>query len=152
MIDGVIVKDLTTHSDERGFFREIIRDSDDFFSEGFGQMSHSLVYAGVIKAWHGHKIQTQWNYITTGLIKVALYDSRENSHTYGKIMGFLAGENQKAQVYSFPNGVLHGYKCISGPMNIIYVTSGTYNIEEEIRVEYNTPEINFDWLIVPEIK
>ena len=58
MIRGVVVKDLVTHGDERGFFREIILSTDDFFSEGFGQWSHSLMFDGVIKAWHLHRIQT----------------------------------------------------------------------------------------------
>jgi len=57
MIEGVMTKELTTHADERGFFREIIRITDDFFAEGFGQLSHSLMYPGVSKAWHIHKTQ-----------------------------------------------------------------------------------------------
>ena len=50
MIEGVVFKDLVTNTDERGFFREIIRVTDDFFAEGFGQCSHSLVYPGITKA------------------------------------------------------------------------------------------------------
>ena len=48
MINGIVLKELNTHSDERGFFREIIRVTDEFFAEGFGQWSHSLMFAGVI--------------------------------------------------------------------------------------------------------
>lgn len=134
MIDGVKIKDLVTHHDERGFFRELIRSTDSFFVAGFGQLSHSLVNKGVIKAWHGHKYQTQWNYVATGLINVALYDNREDSKTKGELMEFFCGEGQPAQVYAFPPGVLHGYKCLIGPMNIIYMTSGTYNLDDEVRV------------------
>ena len=75
MIDGVIVKKLVTHADERGFFREIIRVADDFFSEGFGQWSMSRLYQGVIKAWHIHKKQVDWWYVHSGVLKVALYDT-----------------------------------------------------------------------------
>jgi dTDP-4-dehydrorhamnose 3,5-epimerase len=59
MIEGVVVKELVTHVDERGFFREIIRSTDDFFKEGFGQWGHSLMHTGVAKAWHIHKIHQQ---------------------------------------------------------------------------------------------
>ncbi len=31
MIEGVVIKELVTHVDERGYFREIIRATDDFF-------------------------------------------------------------------------------------------------------------------------
>jgi len=44
LIDGVVFKELVTHTDERGFFREIIRVTDGFFGAGFGQWSHSLMY------------------------------------------------------------------------------------------------------------
>lgn len=37
MIKGVELKSLTTHPDDRGFFREIIRNTDPFFASGFGQ-------------------------------------------------------------------------------------------------------------------
>ena len=53
VIDGVVVKELVTHADERGFFREVIRESDGFFDH-FGQWSHSLMYPGSTKAWHIH--------------------------------------------------------------------------------------------------
>ena len=146
MIDGVIIKDLVTYADERGFFREIIRVTDDFFKEGFGQLSHSLVYAGVVKAWHGHVRQTQWNYVITGLIQVALHDTRVNSSTFRETIEFLAGDNQPIRVYSFPPGIVHGYCCIHGPMHIIYVTSGSYDPDEEIRIPYDDPAIGYDWL------
>jgi len=145
MIDGVKFKELVTHADDRGFFREIIRITDEFFSEGFGQLSHSLVYTGIVKAWHGHKKQTQWNYIITGLINVGLHDTRSNSPTFRKTIEFLAGDNQPIRVYSFPPGVVHGYRCIHGPMHIIYLTSGTYDPDEELRIPHNDPSINYDW-------
>ena len=76
MIDGVVFKPLVTHTDQRGFFREIIRVTDAVFEEGFGQWGHSLMHVGVAKAWHIHKIQIDWWYVASGLLKVALYDTR----------------------------------------------------------------------------
>jgi dTDP-4-dehydrorhamnose 3,5-epimerase len=146
MIQGVFFKDLVTHSDERGYFREMIRITDDFFKDGFGQISHSLVYQNVVKAWHMHKRQTQWNYVLNGLIKVALYDSRMDSPSYREIMEFLVGDHQPSRIYCFPPGVAHGYRCLSGPMNIIYITSGVYDLDDEIRIPYNDCSIEYDWL------
>ena len=130
MIDGVLLKALTTHSDDRGFFREVIRVSDPFFPEGFGQLSHSLVYPGVVKAWHSHKVQVQWTYVVCGVLNVVLYDGRSASATHGTTMEFLAGDGQQACVYRLPAGVLHGYRCISGPSHVIYVTSGVYDTQD----------------------
>ena len=133
MIDGVKIIELTTHADERGFFREIFRFSEQFTDVLVGQLSHSMVNEGVVKAWHGHVHQSQWNYVLSGQIKVALFDNREDSSTYKESMEFVGGNKIDPIAYFFPPGVLHGYKCIKGPMHIIYVTSGVYDLEDEIR-------------------
>ncbi len=145
MIDGVIIKELKTHIDERGFFREIIRFQEEFNDIDLGQLSHSLVNEGIIKGWHGHKVQSQWNYIVNGKIKVVLYDNRENSNTFREIMEFCAGDGENAKYYFFPPGVLHGYKCIKGPMNIIYVTSGIYDLNDEVRIPQNELQNEYKW-------
>jgi dTDP-4-dehydrorhamnose 3,5-epimerase len=143
---------LKTHADERGFFRELIRVTDDFFSEGFGQWSHSLMFDGVIKAWHLHRIQTDWWYVVGGVLRVGLCDMRPDSTTYKKIMDFLMGDLQTPRVIKIPPGVAHGCKTIQGPVNLFYVTSHIYNPDDEVRLPYNDPEIDFDWLKGPIIK
>ncbi|MCE5340402.1 MAG: dTDP-4-dehydrorhamnose 3,5-epimerase family protein [Planctomycetaceae bacterium] len=152
MIDGVVIKKLVTHRDNRGFFREIIRSTDDFFSEGFAQWSHSQMYTGVIKAWHWHKVQTDYWYICNGVLRVGLCDMRENSKTYKQTMDFLMGDNQESQIVAIPPGVAHGCKSLQGPVNLLYVTSRIYDPKDELRIPYNDPSINFDWLKDYEIK
>ena len=152
MIDGVAFKELETHLDERGFFREIIRVNDDFFEEGFGQWSHSLMFAGVIKAWHIHKKQTDWWYVSTGVLTVVLYDKRPESSTYRQIMEIMLGDYHDARVLKIPPGVAHGCKCMSGPANLFYITSHTYDPEDEGRIPHDDPEIGYDWLQGPPIK
>ena len=151
MIHGVQFKDLVTHTDERGFFRELIRSTDGFFEWGGGQLSHSLVKQDVLKAWHMHRVQTQWNYVVIGLIKVALHDTRPDSPTYRETMEFLAGDGQAAQVYGFPPGVAHGYRCVKGPMHIIYVTSGVYDLADEIRIPLDDSGIGYHGFDTAEI-
>lgn len=152
MIEGVQVKELVTHRDERGFFRELIRVSDDFFSEGFGQWSHSLMYPGVIKAWHVHRRQVDWWYVGAGVLKVALYDTRTNSPTHGELMELLMGEGQPPAVLRIPPGVAHGCKCLSGPAHLFYITSRIYDPEDEGRIPHDDPTIGYDWLKPPPIK
>ena len=82
-IYDVIIKELVSHGDERGFFREIVRCTDDVFKDAkFGQLSHSHMIKNTVKAWHYHNIQFDFWYIPTGLVKVILYDDREESPTY----------------------------------------------------------------------
>ncbi len=152
MINDVVLKDLFTHIDERGFFREIVRVTDDIFAEGFGQWSQSLIYQGVVKAWHIHRVQVDWWYVATGVLKVALHDVRQNSPTYRETMEILMGDNQPACLLRVPPGVAHGCKCISGPANLFYITSNVYNPSDEGRIAFDDPVIGYDWLKGPLIK
>ena len=152
MIEGVVLKELLTHPDERGFFREIIRTTDAFFEEGFGQLSHSLMYAGAAKAWHIHKVQVDWWYVPIGVLKVALHDTRPGSRTYRETMQFLMGDHQPASVLRIPPGVAHGCRAVHGPAHLFYVTSRTYDPADEGRIPHDDPEIGFDWTSTPPIK
>uniref|UniRef100_A0A7V3J9F3 Spore coat protein n=1 Tax=candidate division CPR3 bacterium TaxID=2268181 RepID=A0A7V3J9F3_UNCC3 len=146
MIEGVIFKELKTYLDERGYFREIIRKNDEIFKEGFGQWSVSCMYPGVIKAWHIHKKQTDWWYVQSGLIKVALYDARKDSPTHGQLQEILMGDNQTPIVLKVPPGVAHGCKCINGPALLFYVTLNVYDPDDEGRIKHDDPVIGYDWL------
>jgi dTDP-4-dehydrorhamnose 3,5-epimerase len=151
-IDGVEIKDLVTHPDERGFFREIIRVTDPFFAEGFGQLSHSMMYPGTAKAWHIHKTQVDWWYVPLGALKVALYDARPGSATHGVTMELFLGENYPAKALKIPPGVAHGCRAIGGVSHLFYVTSNTYDTGEEGRIAHDDPEIGYDWTAAPSIK
>jgi len=151
MIKGVIAKALTTHPDQRGFFREIIRVTDDFFAEGFGQFSHSMMFPGVAKAWHIHKTQVDWWYVPVGNLKVVLHDTRADSPTKGETQEIYLGENYPAQVVKIPPGVAHGCKVIGGVTHLLYITSNTYDPDEEGRIPFDDSDIGYDWLAGPEI-
>jgi len=152
MIDGVEIKDLATYSDERGFFRELIRKTDDFFNEGFGQLSHSCMYPGVAKAWHIHQYQIDWWYVPIGNLKLALFDKRPNSPTRGELQTIFMGENYPARVVKIPPGVAHGCRALGGVTHLFYVTSSPYDPADEGRIPHDDKAIGYDWLAGPEIK
>ena len=142
MIEGVKIITLKTHYDKRGFFREIFRFAEQFHNVPVGQLSHSMVKEGIVKGWHGHVYQSQWNYVVSGKINVNLIDNREDSSTYKEIMDFTTGDDD-SKAYFFPPGILHGYKCIKGPMQILYATSDTYDLCDEIRVKLSEHSCKF---------
>ncbi|OGG06532.1 hypothetical protein A3D05_04445 [Candidatus Gottesmanbacteria bacterium RIFCSPHIGHO2_02_FULL_40_24] len=152
MISGVTVKQLIRHRDDRGFFEELIRITDDFFSEGFGQLSHSYMYTGTIKAWHVHYKQVDWWYCIKGDLKVALCDVRPESQTFGIINQFQIGEHSQNIILKIPPGVAHGCKVAGGSAELLYVTSGIYDPAEEGRIAHDDKNIGFDWLMPPDIK
>jgi dTDP-4-dehydrorhamnose 3,5-epimerase len=151
MIEGVESKSLVTHSDERGFFREIVRDSEGIVREGWAQVSHSLMFTGVAKAWHVHPTQVDWWYVVAGDLKVVLYDLRDSSATKGELQEFFLGDHYPAQLLKIPAGVAHGCKAISGPVHLVYLTSTVYERKEEGRIPHDDPAIGYDWLSLPPI-
>ncbi len=111
MIDGVKIKRLTAHHDERGWLAEILRSDDEVF-EGFGQVYVSVAYPGVVKGWHYHKLQTDHFCVIRGMLKVVLYDSREESPTFGEVNEFFMGEGNLMLV-KIPPLIVHGVKANS---------------------------------------
>ena len=110
------------------------------------------MFAGVVKAWHMHRIQTDWWYVVGGVLRVGLCDMRPESPTYKQTMDFLLGDLHPAQVLRIPPGVAHGCKAVQSPVHLCYVTSHVYNPGDELRLPYDDPEIEFDWLKGPPIK
>lgn len=145
-IDGVEVKNLIKHVDDRGFFMEILRDDDELLSR-FGQASMSLSYPGVIKAFHYHKLQDDLWFFPKGNAQVVLYDMREDSPTYKVTNVFYMGENNPILV-KIPKGVAHGYRVLGNePAIIVYFTTESYrrNEPDEYRIPWDDKEIGFDW-------
>jgi dTDP-4-dehydrorhamnose 3,5-epimerase len=147
VIEGVEVKELVTHADERGFFREILRETDPIFDR-FGQWSHSMMHTGSAKAWHIHEEQTDWWYVI-GSLKVALYDLRNGSPTKGELLELFLGD-RFAKCLKIPPGVAHGCRALE-PSHLLYVTSSVYNPADEGRRQHDDPDIGYDWTAWPKI-
>jgi dTDP-4-dehydrorhamnose 3,5-epimerase len=145
-IEGVIVKDLLRHCDERGYLLEVLRD-DDGLLERFGQTTYTMTYPGVIKAFHWHSIQYDLWYVAQGEARVVLHDLRDKSPTYGATQVVYAGEHSPRLIV-IPPRVAHGYQVLGDkPMGLFYHTTRSYDPAEpdEERIPYNDPSIGFDW-------
>ncbi len=145
-IEGVRIKGLIRHCDERGFFLEILRDDDGLLSR-FGQTSYTLSYPGVIKAFHWHRHQDDLWFVAHGDALVVLYDRREGSPTRGALLELVMGE-QNPSLLLIPAGVAHGYKVLGErPLGLFYHTTRSYDRDEpdEMRIPYDDPDIGYDW-------
>jgi len=146
MIDGVVVTPLKPIPDERGRLMEIFRSDDPDF-ERFGQVYMTTAYPGVVKAWHYHAKQTDNFVCVYGMMKVALYDARDDSPTRGEANEFFMGIWNPIRL-RIPKGVYHGFKCISTCEAIIINTpTEVYNRDDpdEYRQPAHTDEIPYDW-------
>lgn len=146
MIDGVRIKKLVRHVDERGWLMEILRDDDEIFID-FGQVYVSACFAGIVKAWHCHEIQTDSFCVLSGNARIGLYDDREGSPTCGEAQSIVAGELNPV-VVQIPPLVWHGFGAVGGePAMVLNVPTEHYNREQpdELRRPLEDPAIPFDW-------
>jgi len=145
MIDGVIIKPLKRICDDRGTIMKMQEVTDDEFA-GFGEIYFSTVYPGVVKGWHLHK-NTVLNYtVISGMIKLVLYDNRENSKTKGEIMEIVMGEENYCLVQIPPN-VWNGFKGVGNKTAIVAdLTDKAHDVDIMERLDpLNNDIINYDW-------
>lgn len=112
-IEGVIVKKLIKHVDERGFLAETFRQ--DELPPGLMPVMSYVSYTepGVSRGPHEHVHQTDiFSFIGPGNFLVKLWDNRPHSTTFGHYMQLYAGLDNPATII-VPPGVVHGYKNVS---------------------------------------
>jgi dTDP-4-dehydrorhamnose 3,5-epimerase len=146
MIEGVEVKELRVIPDERGRLMEILREDDPFFAK-FGQCYMTTGYPGIVKGWHYHRVQVDHFTCVKGMMKLVLYDAREDSPTHGEVNEFFMGEHNPILV-RIPNFVYHGFKTISEEEAlVINIPTEVYNYEDpdEFRVAAHDNDIPYDW-------
>ena len=148
LIEGVKIKKLRVIPDERGWLMEILRRDDEIFKQ-FGQVYLTTAYPGVVKGWHYHRKQTDNFTCIKGMMKVALYDAREDSPTYRMVNEFFIGEKNPLLI-SVPPFVYHGFKAIgTETAYFLSVPTEPYNYDEpdEFRVAPDDPTIGYDWIL-----
>ncbi|MGD9344787.1 MAG: dTDP-4-dehydrorhamnose 3,5-epimerase family protein [Candidatus Aminicenantes bacterium] len=146
MIDGVKTKQLKVIPDQRGRLMEILRADDDLFIR-FGQVYMTTTYPDVVKAWHLHKKQTDNVACVQGTIKLAVYDPREDSPTYGEVDEYYIGIHNPLLV-QIPPGVYHGWMCVSQEEAIVVnVPTEVYDRKDpdELRLDPHANDIPYDW-------
>jgi dTDP-4-dehydrorhamnose 3,5-epimerase len=148
LIDGVRIQPYDLWPDDRGYFLEVIRMRQGLaasFVPETTQVSAALSYPGTIKAFHFHQHQTDLWVPMSGVFQVALVDLRPDSATFGVKNTLYVGALRPWQLL-IPPGVGHGYK-VAGESSgtLVYVTNQIYNPDDEGRIAYNDPSIQYDW-------
>lgn len=146
MIDGLKTKKLKVIPDERGRLMEIMRCDEEIFDK-FGQVYITTTYPDVVKAWHFHKLQDDYITCVFGMIKVALFDARKDSPTYGEVNEFFIGFYNPL-LLKIPSGVYHGWKAVGQEEAIIVnIPTEPYNYKkpDEYRLDPYDNSIPYDW-------
>jgi dTDP-4-dehydrorhamnose 3,5-epimerase len=145
-IEGVVLKPLVVHPDERGRLMEILRSDEPLFRQ-FGQVYVTTVHPGIVKGWHYHKRQWDHFAVVQGTVKMVLYDPRPESATRGELMEFFPGTHRPLLV-AIPPLVVHGFKGV-GTADAVVVNIPTlpYDAQspDEYRIDPGSGEIPYDW-------
>ena len=143
-----VVRD--THSDERGFFREVFHlgelEETIGFKVNFIQMNHSLSKKGVIRALHAEN----WNklvYPVTGKMFAAVVDIREDSAEFGKVETFEFSSEDKYALF-IPEGFANSI-CVMGDedVNYIYLVDKYYDGSDTRAITWDDPDVAVSWPI-----
>jgi len=146
MIDGVVVVPLKRISDERGVIMHMLRRTDPHFS-GFGEIYFSTAYPGVVKGWHRHSRMTLNYAVPCGVIKLVLFDAREDSPTCGELAELFVGEFNYVLV-QIPPGIWNGFKCIgTGTAIVANCATLPHDPAEIERIEPTDARIPYDWAL-----
>lgn len=146
MINGVGVFPLRQIPDERGKIMHMLRRDDSHFEE-FGEIYFSVVYPGVVKGWHLHKIMTLNYAVVFGMIKLVLFDAREGSPTRNELQEIFVGESNYVLV-RIPPGVWNGFKGIgTAPAIVANCATHPHVTDEIVRMDPFENSIPYDWAL-----
>lgn len=141
-IEGVVIKELTKHLDNRGWLVELFR-QDELPASLHPVMSYaSLTKPGVVRGPHEHKEQSDcFCFIGPSTFRLYLWDNRPHSPTYGEKCQLELGDQLNAMVI-VPPGVVHAYKNIGSvdglvlnAPNRLYMGENRKETIDEIRYE-----------------
>ena len=148
-IDGVIVVDVKTYGDDRGYFMETYKR--ECFEEGgitceFVQDNQSSSVKGVLRGLHFQIEQPQAKLVrvVSGEVYDVAVDLRENSKTFGRWEGAILSAENKRQFF-IPRGFAHGFLVLSEKAEFCYKCDDVYHPNDEGGLMFNDPDININW-------
>ena len=135
--DGLLLRDLVTHTDERGTVCEL-------FDPRWGVSPDPMVFAytftirpGASKGWAVHKVHEDRYTFLAGELEVALYDSREDASTFGLEARLFLSERRR-QLLIIPRGVWHAERNI-GQSDAVVVNFPTIPYDHTSPDKYRLP-------------
>lgn len=147
-IEGVVVRALTRHGDERGGFTETYR-KEWFTGPEMLQGNRSDSAAGTIRGLHFHRKQADYWLCVRGTLLACVFDARPNSPTEGVTQGIVLTGDTRAGIY-IPPGVAHGFAALEDS-TLTYLVDNYYDGDDEFGVRWDDPDVAMDWGITDPI-
>lgn len=148
-IEGVVIVDVKSYGDERGFFMETYKKPD--FEKGgitcdFVQDNQSSSVKGVLRGLHFqiHHPQSKLVRVIKGSVFDVAVDLRKDSPTFGKWEGVELSSENKRQFF-IPRGFAHGFMVLSEQAEFCYKCDDVYHPDDEGGLMWNDPAIAVKW-------
>ena len=123
LIDGVVVRPAQTIVDRRGEIVEVYRPSWGLHPDPLVFVYQVLIRPGAIKGWVVHEQQDDRLFMSTGVLRWALYDARADSPTQGLVNDFVFSDRNRGLLV-IPRGVYHAVRNI-GAVDALFVNMPT---------------------------
>ena len=136
-IDGVDIRRPPTHADARGTITEIYDERWGFADDPLVYVYHVTVTPGQVKGWVLHRDQNDRMFVYQGVLKVVLFDAREDSPTRDGLNVFHFGTHDRA-LLSIPAGVWHAVKNV-GDHEAAFVNLPSRPYDHEDPDKYRLP-------------
>jgi len=146
-IRGILQIDFPIFSDDRGFFKEILRIGE--IEKALGkkfivrQVSHAESAKNTLRGIH----IAPWNkivYAVRGMVQVVIVDCRNNSSTFGKYESIILGDKNKSCVF-VPAYCGNTYLVLSDNVDYIYITDQEWDPNKEKNIAWNDPTLAIKW-------
>jgi dTDP-4-dehydrorhamnose 3,5-epimerase len=146
-VDGIAVREVLHVPRDHGVITEIYRPEWDPTGLPVVHAYQSRLFPGAIGAWSCHAKTIDRLFVNQGHLKLVLYDGREESPTYRRIMELHVGDARPAFVV-LPIGVWHGLQNLgSTDALMLNFPSRSYDYADpdHYRLPYDSPEIPYAW-------
>ncbi len=117
-IAGVYIESLPVHNTQGGSVLPVYKPGSPMHSylESLGkhcvEVYFSEINAHAVKAWKRHTLQQELFSVPTGMIRLVLYDSRQDSPTQGKLAVFLLGRPEHHILITVPPMIWYGFASV----------------------------------------
>ena len=146
-IDGVVAREVLHVPRDHGVITETFRPEWDPTGLPIVHIYQSRLFPGAIGAWSCHAKTTDRLFVNQGHLKVVLYDGREESHTFGRVMELHVGDARPTFLV-VPIGIWHGLQNLgASDALVLNYPSHAYDYEDpdHYRLPYDSPEIPYTW-------
>ena len=149
MIQKTKFKDLfliknNTYKDQRGYFKELIRENKLKKKFPFLVMSYSK--KNVVRGLHIQTKKSQGKFVTVikGKIFDVALDLRKKSKTFGKIYSCVLSEKNSDSIF-IPPGFAHGFQSLEKETYVIYSCTKYRDEKSEKTIDLNDKNLKIKW-------